>query len=97
METLQAHGVPAGVVQDHGDLIDRDPQMRHRGFYVQMEHAEMGLVHHEALPYRFSETPWQITRPAPIGGQHTDLVLQEVLGMSEDEVNQCVVDGAVMA
>jgi benzylsuccinate CoA-transferase BbsF subunit len=97
MEILQAAGVIAGAFQDHSDLLGSDPQMAHRGFYVELEHSEMGRLHHEAMPYRLSATPWRLDRPAPISGQETDFVLQEVIGVPEDEINQYIVERAVMA
>jgi len=97
MDILQAAGVIAGAFQDHSDLLGSDPQMAHRGFYVELEHAEMGRLHHEAMPYQLSATPWRLDRPAPISGQETDFVLQEVLGIAEDEINGYIVERAVMA
>ncbi len=97
MELLQTTGVIAGAFQDHSDLLGSDPQMAHRGFYVELEHAEMGRLHHESMPYRLSATPWRLDRPAPISGQETDWVLQEILGIPEEEVNQYVIERAVMA
>ena len=41
METLQAAGVPAGVVQRSSDLL-RDPQYAHRGFHHSLDHAAGG-------------------------------------------------------
>ena len=96
MHVLQAHGVPAGVVQHAGDLIETDPQMKARGFYRQVEHPEIGSMLVEGVPFQLSETPGYPRRPAPLLGEHNDLVLQEVLGMGEDEVNGYIVDGAVM-
>lgn len=96
MQVLQAHGVPAGVVQHAGDLIENDPQMRARGFYREVEHPEIGSMLVEGVPFQLSETPGYPRRPAPLLGEHNDLVLQGVLGMTEDEVNRCIVEGAVM-
>jgi len=96
MGVLQRHGVAAGVVQHAGDLMDRDPQMAHRGFYVELEHPEIGPMRHESFSFRLSATPGHLRQPAPLLGQHTDHVLQEILGMAEPEVNQAIVAGAVL-
>ncbi|MBI2865347.1 MAG: CoA transferase [Chloroflexi bacterium] len=44
-ELLQRAGVRAGVVQSAADLVDHDPQLRARGFWVQAEHPETGDTH----------------------------------------------------
>ena len=36
---------------------------------------------HEGIPFQLSETPGRLTRPAPLLGEHTDYVLQELLGI----------------
>ena len=95
MECLQRCGVSAGVVQHAGDLIERDPQMAHREFYVELEHAEIGPLLHESFSFRLSQTPARLREAAPLLGQHNDYVLQEVLGLSEAEVNAHIVAGAV--
>ncbi len=96
MDHLQAHGVPAGVVQHAGDLLEHDPQIAHRGFYVTLDHPEGGRMVHEGASFQLSKTPAEFRTPAPLLGQHNDYVLQTVLGMSEEEVDQCILDQAVM-
>ena len=50
METLCAAGVPAGLVQDAQDLIEKDPQLAHRGFYLSAQHPELGQVRFDGFP-----------------------------------------------
>ncbi len=50
----------------------------------------------KAVPFQLSGTPGRPRRAAPLLGEHNDYVLQEVLGMSENEVNQCILDGVLM-
>ena len=42
MALLQAAGVPAGVVQNAQDMLDRDPHMKARGYYRYLDHPETG-------------------------------------------------------
>ncbi len=51
MEALTAAGVPAGVVQRSSDLLV-DPQYRHRGFWREYEHPEIGLAPYPGPPNR---------------------------------------------
>ncbi len=95
MERLQAAGVPAGIVQTAGDMLTRDPQLRHRGFFAATDHPEAGRIHHDGHPFRFSTIEHAPRRPPPCLGQHTDLVLQEILGLGEAQVNGLVLSQAL--
>lgn len=88
MHALQARGVPAGVVQTAADVVDRDPQLRYRGHWVKLEHPEMGATIYNAPPMRFSRTPVELKRPAPLLGEHTDEICRELLGLSDAETQE---------
>lgn len=83
---LQAAGVPAGVVQDAADVVERDPHLRDRGHWVRLEHPEMGETLYNAPPFHLTGTPATLTRPAPLLGQHTQEICREVLGLDDDEI-----------
>jgi benzylsuccinate CoA-transferase BbsF subunit len=80
MALLQGQGVAAGMVQDASDLA-RDPQLRARGFFV-----ELGKTISDGVPVRLSDTPAKYSRAAPLQGQDNDYVYKKLLGMSEDEL-----------
>jgi len=64
--------------------ILQDPHLEERGFLVNLEHPlEPNLLQpgHAAL---MSETPW-INQRAPLIGEHTDEILQTLLGIDEEE------------
>ncbi|MBI3966902.1 MAG: CoA transferase [Chloroflexi bacterium] len=81
---LQAHGVAAAPCLNTATLFS-DPHLRARNAYVEVEHPVTGLEYLYGSPWHLSETPAQITRPAPRLGQHNDYVLCELLGLSEVE------------
>ncbi len=87
MALLQGQGVAAGVVQDASDLAN-DPQLRSRGFFVELDHPELGRTISDATPIKLSETPAKYSRAAPMQGQDNDYVYGELLGMSEDEITK---------
>lgn len=93
MMSMQRAGVAAGVVQNGQDLLEKDEQLRFRGHYVYMEHPEAGRIAHDNVPCKLSATPGVLRRPAPILGQDNEYVYGDLLGMTEDEMNQCYVDG----
>ncbi|MFP6641472.1 MAG: CoA transferase, partial [Myxococcota bacterium] len=89
MEKLQASGVPSGRVQRSSDLLE-DPQYAHRGFNRYMEHPEMGNVPYAGHQFRISGYDSGPRTPAPLLGQHSFEVLQEILGMSDEEIAELV-------
>ena len=83
---LASAGIPTGVVRSQGELIERDEQLKARGFFVDIEHPEAGRLTYPSAPYRLSETPWRVERPAPTLGQHNDEVYCGLLGYSGNDV-----------
>ncbi len=84
MHRLQAAGVPAGVVQTAGDVVERDPQLRHRQFLHPVAHPILGEFGHQVAPFRLSQTPAHPC-PAPAMGEANDYVATGLLGLSDEE------------
>jgi benzylsuccinate CoA-transferase BbsF subunit len=94
MVLLQAQGVAAGVVQNARDLA-KDPQLKERGFFIELDHPEMGKTISDATPIRLSDTPPQYSRPAPLPGQDNNYVYSELLGLSGGEINKLKKQGVI--
>jgi benzylsuccinate CoA-transferase BbsF subunit len=94
MALLQRQGVAAGVVQDASDLAE-DPQLKERGFFIELDHPELGKTVSDAVPIRLSDTPARYTRAAPIQGRDNNYVYRELLGMSEDEIDKLREQGVI--
>ena len=94
MHLLLAHGVPAGMVQRSSDLLS-DPQLEHRRFFRYMDHPEMGHIPYTGHQFRISGYDSGPRFPAPILGQHNEEVLREVLGMTDDEISDAIIAGAL--
>ena len=94
MVLLQKQGVVAGVVQDARDLA-RDPQLKHRGFFVELDHPEMGKTISDATPIRLADSPPGYNRPAPLLGQDNDYVYGELLGLSKGEIKRLKEQGVI--
>ncbi|WP_183131144.1 CaiB/BaiF CoA transferase family protein [Pseudomonas coronafaciens] len=82
---LERAGVPCGPVNDLAQVF-ADPQVVARGLAIELPHALGGRVALVASPIRLSETPVEYRRAPPLLGEHTDQVLQALLGMSSEEV-----------
>lgn len=85
---LQELGVAAYPVQDGRDLVTTDPQLAARGFYPTQEHPLAGTVRVEGLVAHLTETTGRLGTPAPLLGQHTDELLEEILGLDPDTIHQ---------
>ena len=57
------------------DEVFADPQVRHRGMLLELEHPEAGKVQHLGFPIKLLSTPAAVRRFAPLPGQHTEEVL----------------------
>ena len=92
METLQRHGVPAGVLA-HGELLMNDPQLAALGYHRPVEQPPIGRIVLEGTPFRGSDLPQTIVGPAPALGEHTRQIARERLGLSEAETEQLLAEG----
>ncbi|MPY91660.1 MAG: CoA transferase [Acidimicrobiia bacterium] len=92
MELLQRAGVPAHQVQNTVEAF-ADPQLRHRGHFVQVPQSAMGQTWVEGSRLRLSRTPARVERGAPTIGEHSWQVLTEVLGYDEDRAAELAVAG----
>lgn len=90
MEALQAAGVAAGVVRDAAAIVARDPQLQARHHWVRLQHPEMGESVYNAPAFRMSGVEVGPYSPAPLLGQHTEEVCQDVLGMTKDEISALI-------
>ena len=94
MYACQRANVAAGVVSTGEDLY-RDPQLRTRGYIVEVDHTVPGRIEHPGMTVNFSDSPGAIRGGAPTPGQHTREVLSEVLGLSEAELDRYETSGAL--
>jgi crotonobetainyl-CoA:carnitine CoA-transferase CaiB-like acyl-CoA transferase len=92
-EKCQAVGVRAMPVQSAEDRVEHDPQLRARGMYAELEHPLLGRRRVQSVPFKHSQTPAAIQRAAPLIGQHTRQVMQELLGLSLDDIRAGYDDG----
>ncbi|MGP9823738.1 CaiB/BaiF CoA transferase family protein [Ectopseudomonas khazarica] len=82
---LEAAGVPCGPINDLQQVF-ADPQVQSRGLSFDLPNALGGRTPQVASPLRLSDTPVAYHSAPPLLGQHTDVLLQRVLGMSEGQI-----------
>jgi benzylsuccinate CoA-transferase BbsF subunit len=95
MTVLQKAGVPAAVVLTSGEGIVNDTQAKHRQVFVWLDHTEIGSMLYTTPSYRLSKTPAHIWKAAPCLGEDNEYVLGEVLGYSDAEIADLLVEGAI--
>ena len=84
LELLEQAVVPANPVNRIDQVFD-DAQVQARGLRIELPHAGGGKVAMVRNPLKFSATPLQYTQAAPVLGQHTAEVLEELLGAGSEE------------
>jgi crotonobetainyl-CoA:carnitine CoA-transferase CaiB-like acyl-CoA transferase len=95
MELLQAHGVPAGAVQNAEDLNERDPQVAHRGVFFEMDHPVIGEARFEGNPFHFSSVDQDNWRSAPLLGEDNDYVFRQIVGVEDEEFAELRAEGII--
>jgi crotonobetainyl-CoA:carnitine CoA-transferase CaiB-like acyl-CoA transferase len=82
----QRRRLPLAPVNTPRDLVD-SPQLQARGFFVDVEHPELGTsVRYPGAPYALSATPWQIRRRPPRLGEHNEEIYVQELGLRHDDL-----------
>lgn len=87
METLQRHGVPAGMCADDRDAYE-DPHLNDRGFFHWIEQRDCGRHRYPGHSYKLSKTPLRFDLPPPLLGEHNDYVYRHLLGKPEPEIQR---------
>jgi len=92
---LQSAGVAANMVAKPSDIYE-DPQLKHRNYFVRLEHQVMGEQAFEPQAcFILSKTPREVTKPSPCIGEHNEYVFKELLGMSDDEIAEHIIEGSI--
>lgn len=80
-------------VSTMGDLL-RNEHLRVRGFFATITHPEAGTLEYPGAPAQFRATPWELRRPAPLLGEHTDEVLAAA-GYGATEIEKLRNEGVI--
>jgi crotonobetainyl-CoA:carnitine CoA-transferase CaiB-like acyl-CoA transferase len=91
---LQARSIPAHAVQNSAEYYT-DPQVAHRGHFVELPHPVYGKTIVEGARAKLSRTPAQTRRAAPTLGQDNQYVLEKILGYSEEQIGEIVGSGVL--
>ncbi len=85
MKLLVKEGVKAGLVNDARAAVE-DEHLIERDYWAYLDHSVVGRTLYNRAPIMFSKTPIEMTKAAPLLGEHTDEVLTGFLGYSDKEL-----------
>jgi crotonobetainyl-CoA:carnitine CoA-transferase CaiB-like acyl-CoA transferase len=94
LKLLSEAQVPCGPINTL-DRVFSDPQILARNMVVEIDHPRVGKLRSIGNPAKtvgMEEGPFE---PPPLLGQHTDEVLREVLGYSDEQIAALWAQGAV--
>ena len=93
MEICNRLNIPVGPILSMKELAE-EPSLRATGTIVECDHPERGPYLSVGCPVKLSDNDVTVTR-SPLFGEHTDEVLSEVLGYSDEEIASLKEAGAV--
>ena len=92
---LAEMGFPCAPIYEAHEAM-WDPHIEARDMWVEVEHKAAGKYKVPNFPVVFSETPGEVTMAAPMLGQHTHMVLKELLGKTDEELDALEKQGAIV-
>ena len=94
LEAIDGAGIPCGPINKI-DRVMKDPQVLAREMIVEVDHPVAGKFKMPGIPIKLSETPGEIESPSPLLGQHTEEILNELLGLSKEDVAKLKEEGVL--
>ena len=84
-EAGKREGVPIAPILNIGDYYN-SPHTKARKSFAEVDHPVAGKADYPGPPYKWSETPAAIQRPAPCLGEHNAEVYCEELGFTKGDL-----------
>ncbi len=91
----QERDFPWGAIRSMDELVG-DGHLEDRGFYVEVEHPELGRSFtYPGAAAIYNDSPWNISRRAPLIGEHNEEVLCGELGVPKEELTMLAESGVI--
>ncbi len=91
---LEQAGVPCGPINDLAQVF-ADPQVQARGLRLDLANSLGSATPQVASPLRLSATPVEYRSAPPLLGEHSDTLLQRLLGLDNNTIAQLREQGVV--
>lgn len=88
-------GIPAGPINDARAVTQDEHIAKAREMYLEHHHPVVGDMTIIGNPIKLYDTKPSVRTPAPLLGQHTEELLNEILGYDADQVAQLRAKGAL--
>lgn len=85
LEKLDHYGVPASPILNIQDIFEH-PHYKARENIIEVDHPRLGKIKMPGIVPKLEKTPGSIRHIAPDLGQHNFEILNEYLGLSEEEI-----------
>lgn len=79
--------IPFAPVKNIKEVVN-DPHLKVREYFVEVEHPATGPLKYPGAPYKLSQTPWKVDKPAPLLGEHNEEVYCQRLGYAREELSR---------
>lgn len=94
IDILETANVPCGPINTLDRVFD-NPQVKHRGTVKYLDHPLAGKVPTVSNPLKMSQTPIAGETAPPILGQHSEELLREIGGLSDDQIARLRAAGVI--
>jgi len=84
---MDKNDIPCGPVNSIDQVVN-DPHTAAREMITEVEHSKAGRLKVVNSPLKLSRTPVKIERACPELGEHTEEVLQNLLGFSQEKITE---------
>jgi crotonobetainyl-CoA:carnitine CoA-transferase CaiB-like acyl-CoA transferase len=84
-EAGRREGVPIAPILNIEDFYN-SPHTKARRYFVEVDHSVAGKAYYPGPPYKWSNTPAEIQRPAPCLGGHNEEIYCKELGFSKEDL-----------
>jgi formyl-CoA transferase len=95
MEKCNAVDIPVGPILSMKEIAE-EPSLRKTGTVVEVDHPTRGKYLTVGNPIKMSDSISEVTR-SPLLGEHTDEILEDVLGFKANEIAEIKNSGALSA
>jgi formyl-CoA transferase len=93
METCNPFDIPVGPILSMKELAEEE-SLRETGTVVEVDHPERGRYLSVGNPIKLSASPSDVKR-SPLLGEHTEEILKDIVGFSDDEIKAAMDEGAI--
>lgn len=84
-ELFEKNAVPFAPLYNMADEV-HDAHLKERAFFATIDREETGDLEYAGAPFKFSQTPWTLVRPAPLLGEHNEEIYCGRLGYSKEDL-----------